>query len=76
MLRYINQKGWEIGTYTGYSALCFSEGIEVDGEIHTIDKNEELLRFKVIISRIVKQQLSNIAGDALDIIPQLMKLLT
>ena len=29
----------EIGTYTGYSALCFSEGIEVDGEIHTIDKN-------------------------------------
>ena len=33
----------EIGTYTGYSALCFSEGIEVDGEIHTIDKNEELL---------------------------------
>ena len=33
----------EIGTYTGYSALCFSEGTEVDGEIHTIDKNEELV---------------------------------
>ncbi|MBT7895511.1 MAG: methyltransferase, partial [Flavobacteriales bacterium] len=30
----------EIGTYTGYSALCLSEGIKKDGEIHTIDINE------------------------------------
>lgn len=32
----------EIGTYTGYSALCFAEGLADDGEIHTIDVNEEL----------------------------------
>jgi len=31
----------EIGTYTGYSALCLSEGIKENGEIHTIDINEE-----------------------------------
>jgi caffeoyl-CoA O-methyltransferase len=32
----------EIGTYTGYSALCFAEGLADDGIIHTIDINEEL----------------------------------
>ena len=32
----------EIGTYTGYSALCFSEGIEVDGEIHTISPSTSM----------------------------------
>ena len=32
----------EIGTYTGYSALCLAEGLQTDGQIDTIDKNEEL----------------------------------
>jgi len=32
----------EIGTYTGYSALCLAEGLLPDGKLHTIDKNEEL----------------------------------
>ncbi|HMC01438.1 MAG TPA: hypothetical protein VKN14_10435, partial [Flavobacteriaceae bacterium] len=32
----------EIGTYTGYSALCLAEGIQSNGELHTIDINEEL----------------------------------
>lgn len=32
----------EVGTYTGYSALCILEGLKDDGEIHTIDINEEL----------------------------------
>ncbi len=32
----------EIGTYTGYSALCLAEGLEPDGKIITIDINEEL----------------------------------
>ena len=30
----------EIGTYTGYSALCLAEGIQKEGELHTIDCNE------------------------------------
>jgi predicted O-methyltransferase YrrM len=32
----------EVGTYTGYSALCLAEGLAADGVLHTIDINEEL----------------------------------
>lgn len=32
----------EIGTYTGYSALCLAEGLVADGQLVTIDVNEEL----------------------------------
>ncbi|HIF14215.1 MAG TPA: O-methyltransferase, partial [Bacteroidetes bacterium] len=32
----------EIGTYTGYSAICLAEGLDKDGILHTIDNNEEL----------------------------------
>ena len=36
----------EIGTYTGYSALCLAEGMQKEGQIHTIDINEELEDFQ------------------------------
>lgn len=32
----------EIGTYTGYSALCLAEGLDPKGRLVTIDNNEEL----------------------------------
>lgn len=35
----------EIGTYTGYSALCLAEGLTEDGRLITIDHNEELEEF-------------------------------
>ncbi len=35
----------EIGTYTGYSALCLAEGMQKDGTLVTIDKNEEIEEF-------------------------------
>jgi caffeoyl-CoA O-methyltransferase len=35
----------EIGTYTGYSALCLAEGLTDDGRLITIDHNEELEGF-------------------------------
>jgi predicted O-methyltransferase YrrM len=35
----------EIGTYTGYSALCLAEGLKKDGRLITIDVNEELESF-------------------------------
>ncbi|MBE0424973.1 MAG: methyltransferase, partial [Lutibacter sp.] len=35
----------EIGTYTGYSALCLAEGMRKNGTLFTIDKNEELEDF-------------------------------
>ena len=41
--KLINPKNvLEIGTYTGYSALCLVEGIQPKGQLHTIDTNEEL----------------------------------
>jgi predicted O-methyltransferase YrrM len=36
----------EIGTYTGYSALCMAEGLVEGGALHTIDINEELYDFQ------------------------------
>jgi caffeoyl-CoA O-methyltransferase len=35
----------EIGTFTGYAALCMAEGLRPDGELHTIDINEEMSVF-------------------------------
>ena len=32
----------EIGTYTGYSAICLAEGLKENGKLYTIDINEEL----------------------------------
>ena len=36
----------EIGTYTGYSALCLCEGMQEKGQLHTIDIKEELVDFQ------------------------------
>ena len=36
----------EIGTYTGYSALCLAEGLQKKGSLHTIDINEELVEIQ------------------------------
>ena len=36
----------EIGTFTGYSALCLAEGLDKNGILHTIDENEELIEFQ------------------------------
>lgn len=35
----------EIGTYTGYSAICLAKGLRQDGKLHTIESNEELTEF-------------------------------
>jgi caffeoyl-CoA O-methyltransferase len=65
----------EIGTYTGYSALCLAEGIQVSGELHTIDINEELFDFqrKYFDKSPYGKQIQQYLGNALDIIPQLDK---
>ncbi len=63
----------EIGTYTGYSALCLAEGLQKDGELHTIDINEELFDFqkKYFEKSDYKHQIHQHVGAALDIIPAL-----
>ncbi|TVZ15209.1 O-methyltransferase [Maribacter sp. MAR_2009_72] len=63
----------EIGTYTGYSALCLAEGLPNDGILHTIDVNAELERIQrkyFDLSGYGPQIVQHI-GNALDIIPQM-----
>ncbi len=63
----------EIGTYTGYSALCLAEGLSNDGELHTIELNDELENFilKYFQQSEYKNKLHLHIGDALDIISTL-----
>lgn len=63
----------EIGTYTGYSALCFAEGLANGGIIHTIDINEELeQRIKDYFNDSpYAEQIKLHIGNALEIIPGL-----
>ena len=60
----------EIGTYTGYSALCLAEGLTEKGVIHTIDKNEELsnIQQKYFNKSVYKDQIKQYTGNALEII--------
>ena len=63
----------EIGTYTGYSALCLAEGLIKDGELHTIDINEELtdIQRKYFDLSPYKDQIHTHLGSAIDLIPQM-----
>lgn len=63
----------EIGTYTGYSALCLAEGMKPDGILHTIDVNEELfdLQKKYFDASPYGSQLKQHLGEATEIIPGL-----
>jgi caffeoyl-CoA O-methyltransferase len=63
----------EIGTYTGYSALCLAEGVQKQGELHTIDVNAELydIQRKYFDKSGYGQQVFQHTGNALEIIPQL-----
>jgi predicted O-methyltransferase YrrM len=63
----------EIGSYTGYSALCLAEGLTPDGYLITIDINEELE--DILISFINDSgninKIKSLFGNASDIIPKL-----
>ncbi|CAM4351134.1 O-methyltransferase [Zobellia nedashkovskayae] len=63
----------EIGTYTGYSALCLAEGMQKDGQLHTIDINEELqdIQERYFSRSAYKDQIIQHIGDAKNIIPKL-----
>ena len=61
----------EIGTYTGYSALCLAEGLKEAGMIHTIDIDEE---YTSVADRYFKssdysEKIIQHIGNAIDIIP-------
>ncbi len=63
----------EIGTYTGYSALCLAEGMKSNGALHTIDINEELVNFqrKYFDKSGYGNRIHQHLGNALEIIPKL-----
>lgn len=63
----------EIGTYTGYSALCLSEGLQPNGQLHTIEVDDELKdRIEKYFTKSNKaHQLHLHIGDANEIIPKL-----
>lgn len=63
----------ELGTFTGYSALSMAEGMEGDGELHTVEIDDELEDF--IREHLEKSPYADRIhlhiGDALEIVPQL-----
>lgn len=63
----------EIGTYLGYSALCFAEGLAEDGKVITIDVNEDTNRVAREFAARTEyaSKIDFRLGDALDIIPTL-----
>jgi len=63
----------EIGTYTGYSALCLTEALPSNGKVVTIDINEELedIVRKYIAKSGYDDSIDYYVGDALDVIPTL-----
>lgn len=65
----------EIGTYTGYATISLAEGLQNEGEIHTIDIKEELVDFqrKYFDMTGYGEKFHQHLGQALDIIPTLNK---
>ena len=63
----------EIGTFTGYSTICFALGMSQEGHIHTIEVNDEFE--SIIVNYLEKSSLSNRVtlhiGSALDVIPKI-----
>ncbi len=63
----------ELGTFTGYSALCLVEGLACGGELVTIERNDELE--DLILANFAKHERKNamklLIGRALDILPRL-----
>lgn len=67
------KKVLEIGTYTGYSAICIAEGLAEGGHIHTIDINEEL---QPIVEKYLDltgntEKVTMHIGNAIEIIPNI-----
>ena len=63
----------EIGTYTGYSALCLAEGLTENGKLITIDINEELedITREYIQKAKMENVIDYVIGNAMEIIPTL-----
>lgn len=78
LLRFISQmvrpfRALEIGTFTGYAAICIARGLADDGLLHTIEVNDEfgwLIR-KFVQKAGLEPQIRLHLGDAAVVIPNL-----
>lgn len=63
----------EIGTYTGYSALCLAEGLQENGTLHTIDNNPELHEMAIgyFTASVYGDRITKHLGQANEILPGL-----
>ena len=63
----------EIGTFTGYSAICLAKGLKPGGRLYTIEQNDELAEFThtYFVKASAGQKIEQITGRAQEIIPQL-----
>jgi len=63
----------EIGTFTGYSAICLSKGLKLNGKLITIEINDELTSFahSYFIKAGVDSKITQLTGKAQEIIPRL-----
>ena len=63
----------EIGTFTGYSAICLAEGLAQNGKIITIDINEELEYFakKYFVKAGIETKIEQRIGDAMELVPSI-----
>ena len=68
------EKILEIGTFTGYSAICLAEGLSTDGHLHTIEINDEVTETALYFFEKTgnKEKITLHVGDALEIIPKLV----
>jgi predicted O-methyltransferase YrrM len=63
----------EIGTYTGYSAICLARGLKSGGQLHTIDINDELNEMSTHYFALagVADRVTLHSGRAQDVIPEM-----
>ena len=62
----------EIGTFTGYSAICLAEGLTAEGHLHTIEHDDEIAEIALTFFEKagLTDKITLHVGDALSIIPQ------
>jgi len=63
----------EVGTFTGYSAICLAKGLKPGGKLITIELNDELTAFShsYFCRAGADSKITQLTGNALDIIPGL-----
>ena len=65
----------EIGTYTGYSAICLAKGLAPGGVLHTIEINDELesMAAEYFVESGMRDRIVQYIGDATEILPKLQE---